>query len=157
MSTLISTVVSLVSLAAAFAALLYARQAVAESRASKNLSALMELHRQAMSDDYRELRGRLFYTGEFDELVTEPYGPRHEEIHRLLGLYEMVGAFTRHKLLDADLVFSLFPVSLIKCYDKTRPYIEYYRVKSSHPLYVHNFVWLAETLRQRATGGPRLS
>ncbi len=147
---LLSAATAIVSLLASIVALIFARQAVTESRANRNLSALMDLYRQSMSDEFRELRGRVIHTDEFDDLVVTPYGPKHQEIHRLLGLYEMLGAFARHELIDQNLVFALFPRSIITCYDKTRPYIEHYRVKGQHPRFGHNFEWLAEKMRRRA-------
>jgi len=145
-STVLSAAAVMVSLALSTVALIFARQSVKESRASRNLSALMDLYRQSMSDDFRELRGRLVHTDEFDDLSTTPYGPRHQEIHRLLGLYEMIGAFTRHGLVDAALVFTLFPRSIVTCHDKTRAYIEHYRVKADHPWFAENFAWLAASI-----------
>jgi hypothetical protein len=107
-----------------------------------------------MSDEFRKLRGKLIHTDYFDDLVTTPYGPKHQELHKLLGLYEMLGALARNDLVDIDLVLALFPRSIIAGYERSREYIKYYRIKSNHPKFAHNFEWLAKRLAGHSN--PRL-
>jgi hypothetical protein len=139
----LSTAAALISVAISIAALIVSRLSVREARQTRNATTLVELYGQSMSDEFRELRGKLIHTDYFGDLLEIPHGEKHEQLHKLLGLYEMLGALARNKLVDIDLVLALFPRSVITGYEKARPYIEDYRVRSSHPKFAHNFEWLA--------------
>lgn len=123
---------------------MYSRRANKESRQSRNLQAILDLHTRHMSEDMMQVRGDLIYTSRYDDLHEAEYGREHEALHRLLGIYELLGAVTRRNLADKDLVFDLFPISIAACYERSANYIENYRARSSNPRFMHNFEWLAK-------------
>ncbi len=154
-ATIASTVTAVVSLTMSGSALYFARNANQESRRSRNMAAVMEIHQRHMTDQVRDIRRRLLYTDEFDGITIG--SPGAEDLHHLFGLYELLGTLTRHGIVDTDIVIALFPGSVPRTYQRGRRYIELYRAGHGHPAYAANLQWLAERYpaTEPAPGAPR--
>lgn len=124
-----------------------------EEKKSRNVQALLDIHKSSMSTQMAAIRGRLLYEDYYDSLLVgsakgsgQPeteMEKRREELHGLLGIYESLGATTRSRLLHEDLVFTMFPRSIPACYAKTSGYISRYRIEKNHPNFAASFEWLA--------------
>ena len=135
-----SIIASLGAVASAF----YAYGATRQASKSRNLDALITLHKDNLSEENGTTRYKLLHSPDFDALtqpgVSSNAGPAaidklRDDLHGLLGLYEVIATAANEDLLDRHLVRALFP-SIPRVYDKAEIYIINYR--KSHPEFAVN-------------------
>lgn len=139
--SVVAAVLSVVAVAVALRQNRYARR-------EATLSALIPLYESFHSDPIRRIRGRVYRSGLTPGELT---GEDEQDLRQLLNKLEFLGALVANKLVDLDVVRSIFHHSVTDVWPSVRAYIHAQRTNPDRrvPRYAQNY----EALVKKYDGG----
>jgi hypothetical protein len=108
------------------------------------------------ADDYREAILKVLNLDfrDYEDFVKKygPYlsdSPTMKALTKINVLYDGLGNLVERKLIDFELVYSVFNTACCRAWEKVKPIVEGYRKASNHPTYLGDFEFLYNEMNKR--------
>jgi len=103
-------------------AAVYASLQVREARLARNVQTMLAIHQHYQTEELKGIRRRL-YTHELGDLRQLPEGPERQALDDLLRQMELLAVLVDRKILDFELVTTVYPHSLLRVWQEVQPYV----------------------------------
>ena len=109
------------------------------------------------SDDYRDAILKVLNLDfkDYEDFVKKygPYlsdSPTMKAVTKINVLYSQLGSIVKDKLIDFELVYSVFGIACCRIWEKVKPIIEGYRKASNQSTYLGDFEYLYNEVMKRS-------
>jgi hypothetical protein len=152
----IQTVSIVIASAGVFAAAIYYIFQIRHQTRMRKTDLVWRMSQTVYADDYREAILKVLNLDfeDYDDFVKKygPYlsdSPTMKALTKINVLYEGLGNLVARKLIDFDLVYSVFNLACCRAWEKAKPIVEGYRRAQSRPDYLDRFEYLYNEMKKR--------